>query len=219
MSATIRSVAVARHVGNPGPRYRRQATTAGNWRGLGALDKMELMKRSLHLAVLEKGLRGLSPGHCLMLCECAAVCLENREHRQDVALVLRGQFKTRHKIRWTPTTEQMRRGWADLREATDKGACGVAILVVLHKTKFTIVDRSVIGTGFDYWLGDEEAPPDRLFDHKARLEVSGILNGTEADVHARSRAKTKQMQRTNRALPGFAVVVEFSTPQAHVSKR
>lgn len=173
----------------------------------------------LDLCSFENGLPGLSASNCRVLAEHAAVCLEKNGHQQKIVLKLRGNFRTKHPLTWPPATEQVRRGSADLQEATELGACGVAIAIILRKTKYTVVGRACKGTGFDYWLGHTDSDPMNPFAHNGRLEVSGILDGGTGDVAKRCREKIKQMGRSNRTLPGYAVVVEFGTPMAKVAKR
>ena len=78
----------------------------------------------------------------------------------------------------------MRRTHNDLQDATEAGACGLAILLVQLFVGYTVVERSVKGTGFDYWLGSEN---DALFQNKARLEASGILRGDQNGVQGFGR--------------------------------
>ena len=87
---------------------------------------------------------------------------------------------------------------------------------------YEVVERAVKGTGIDYWLGDEtEGPP---FQHKARLEVSGILSakGTERDVErevaGRVKEKEQQTQSSGVVLPVYVIVVEFGRPLAEVKQ-
>jgi hypothetical protein len=65
---------------------------------------------------------------------------------------------------------------------------------VLELTDYTIVERACKGTGFDYWLGDED---DDLFQWKARLEISGILKGT--------KKRSTQGFETNSLKPMFPI--------------
>ena len=70
--------------------------------------------------------------------------------------------------------------------------------------------RSRKGTGFDYWLG---LKGDRLFQHSARLEVSGIRQGSDEAVQKRVNQKVAQTKRSdNLKLAAFIVVVEFGIP-------
>ncbi len=112
----------------------------------------------------------------------------------------------------------MHRCWADDQEATEFGACGIAALLIHEFTDLTVTERSVKGTGFDYWLGTKssEAP---LFQEKARLEVSGIRNGDDFALRRRVKEKTEQTKRLDGTLPAYIIVVEFSTPRSQTVKR
>ena len=94
----------------------------------------------------------------LVSASAAAVCLEERKHKHGVMLAVSGHVEVYLAMGWPKTTAQMRREWADPQEATENGACGVAILLVDVLTEYHIVRRSFKGTGFDYWLGLKGAP-------------------------------------------------------------
>ena len=107
------------------------------------------------------------------MAEAAAVCLEENFHTFGAELVVTGRFQNTYDLDWTQVTEQVRRTWADLREATEFGAEGVAILLIKEETDYTTIERAAIGTRIDRWLGYESDTPD--FQRRARLETSGIL--------------------------------------------
>lgn len=108
-------------------------------------------------------------------------------------------------------TQQIQDSWNDLQEATEYGATCIAILLVQTLTDMRVTRRSPKETGFDYWLGDKM--DDFPFQDRARLEISGILKGTTAQVNQRVKEKIEQTKRTDStALPAYIVVVEFSTP-------
>ena len=112
-------------------------------------------------------------------------------------------------------TDQIDRTWGD--EATESGACAIAMLLILQLTEYTIVRRST-GTGIDYWLGYREKKD--IFEDAARLEVSGIAVGNKSDITTRVRQKKKQTKPTDEGgWPAYIVVVEFGTPQAQVEKK
>ena len=121
-------------------------------------------------------------------------------------------------------TGQARRTWNDLREATQFGAAAIAVLIAKREIGYAVVDRAVIGTGIDYWMGDEsDGPP---FQNKARLEISGILkadgdgNNVKREVSARVREKLTQTDPSDHtAIPAYVVVVEFGSPVAEVQKK
>jgi hypothetical protein len=105
-----------------------------------------------------------------------------------------------------------------LQEATEDGACAIAIMLMRKYTRLTVVQRSRKGSGIDYWLGTPVAggaEEPLVVQHRARLEVSGILKGTPEQITGRLRRKQAQARRSQATrLPAYAVVVEFSGPRA-----
>ncbi len=108
------------------------------------------------------------------MAEAASICLEDRGHEIAINLDVQGDYNKAFALHRMSTTDQMRRCHNDLQDATELGAYGVAILIIRNLTNLTVVERARKGTGFDYWLGDEDELP---FQYKARLEVSGVLEG------------------------------------------
>lgn len=168
-------------------------------------------KKSISLATLAEGMPGLTTAAGQILAEAAAVCLEHRAHISGVRLPRTGLMREELHLEWQPVDEQQRRCHADIQEATERGASGVAILVVREVTGLVVVERSMKGTGFDYWLGerDYEGLP---FHGLCRLEVSGILTGTQWQIESRIKQKKAQMRPTDHLGAGFVAVVEFGTP-------
>jgi hypothetical protein len=172
-------------------------------------------KASFNLNTLAEGtMPGLSSVYGAQLAQAAAVCLENREHRSGATLQLAGVSAAQFLMEWPPVDDQARRSNNDLQEATERGAYGIAILIVCDLTGMVVVERSAKGLGFDYWLGDKD--DDELFSGKTRLEVSGILSGPRSQAQARVRQKREQMKPSDRLAPGYVAVVEFGTPVAWV---
>jgi hypothetical protein len=150
------------------------------------------------------------------------VCLEKQKHDSGVSLTVYEESRPRTiKLYWEQEiNDQIRRTWNDLQEATENGATGLAILLMLKRTQYTVLERSPKGTGFDYWLLDKETVLSSEFVEfrNARLEVSGILNAEKESI-IKSRIKDKLSQvapsdYTN--LPALIVVVEFGSPEAHM---
>jgi hypothetical protein len=169
----------------------------------------------LDLALLERGLPGVSSTWGGFLAEASAVCLEHHDHPRGVQLRVRGLFKTSIPVHWSTTvTEQVLASWGDEQELVEYGACGVAILVILKFAAHKVIRRARKGTHVDYWLADANST--LPFQEAARLEISGILDGSDANVARRVREKTNQVNQTVSALSAYVVVVEFSTPQSHV---
>jgi hypothetical protein len=151
------------------------------------------------------------------LAEAAAVCLEDQSHRGTAILFVAGDYETTFEILWPEVTEQMRRCYNDLEVATESGAYGIAILLVRELVGYTAVEQSRKGTGFDFWLGSDE---DEFFQHKARLEVSGIRSGELNSVQIRVNQKIRQTKRSDALeIPAYIVVIEFSRPLAHLVQR
>ena len=174
----------------------------------------------LDLNELNRGLPAITPEWGQVLAQVAGVCLELRNHHQGVQLLVRGDVKETHSLRWPFITDQAFRTWADRQEAVEYGATGMAVLLAKKELGYAAAERSAKGTGIDYWLGHEtEGPP---FQHKARLEISGILDveGSDAVVKQalarRVRSKLRQTQSSGTSIQVYVIVVEFITPLAEV---
>jgi hypothetical protein len=145
--------------------------------------------------------------------ECAAMCL-SLHHRSGVTLAVHGEQSTRFALNWNSLSEQHSRSLRDLQEATEHGACGLAILIVREITGKKVIERAAKGLGFDFWLGNEEQ--DLPFQGCFRLEISGILNGSERDIQKRLREKRAQISISDRLCPAYVAIIEFSAPMARI---
>lgn len=174
----------------------------------------------LNLRDLEDGIPALTKALGEVHAEAAAVCLEHNQHRVPVRLHLRKLNDPRYALRWKTVTDAMRRAYNDLERATELGACGIAILLVRGVTGLTAIQASKKGGGFDYWLGPDNGDDQLVFQNATRLEVSGILSGTESQFRTRVKQKLKQTEASDdTGLQAYAVVVEFGKPQAEVAER
>jgi hypothetical protein len=153
-----------------------------------------------------------------MHAQAASICLKQHGHSTGVELTIQGDFSEKVRVQWVHEVDgAMARYWNDLTEAVEQGAVGLAMLIARLLSGYTVIERSVKGTGVDWWLGSTDDP---LFTRKARLEVSGILSGTAAQVDARMRLKIEQSKQSDTTgLGAYIVVVEFSAPQSQVVKR
>ena len=128
----------------------------------------------LQLQRLRKGYPCLTPVSGARLAHAAGFCLEQQRHEKGVTLGVRGAaadtLEATFALTWPKVTEPVRKEWGDPVEATENGACGIAILLVEALTDYHIVHRSYRSTGIDYWLAKRE---DELLQNAARLEVSG----------------------------------------------
>jgi len=170
---------------------------------------------SVHLRALGIGMPGLSSALGEAYAEAASVCFEQK-HVSGVRMMVDGDCIRIILVSWDGITDQARRSWADLQNAVEHAACGVAALLISVLTQYTIVEQSRKGTGFDYWLG-EKTNQEPLFQRKARLEVSGILDGSESDIKGRMSKKMEQIGGGR--LPAFVVIVEFGKPRSRMVRR
>ena len=153
------------------------------------------------------------------MAEAAAVCFEDRSHASGVVIGVSCVDSKQFAIYWSAVTDQHRRTYNDLPEATEMGATGVAILIVRAVTGKKAIERSKKGTGFDYWVGDTD-DDELIFSNKARLEVSGILNGTDTEIAGRLKKKNAQVQITDHlGVPAYVAIIEFGQPKAHLEMK
>ena len=168
------------------------------------------------LDTLADGIPTLSGGFCAMVAEAAAVCLTQEGHQSDAELEIRGLTDESVELRWQPITEEAVATYADPEVATEYGALAIAFLTVNEFTQFTIIRRSMKGTGFDYWLSNDDQIP---FKEDARLEISGIRSGDDRQLRARIREKSRQTDRSDGPLPAYIAVVEFSRPVSYLDEK
>jgi hypothetical protein len=174
----------------------------------------------LDLRDLESGIPALTQSLGRVHAEAAAVCLDDRGHREPVGLVVRKVDDPHYSLRWPDVSQKMQRAYNDLERATELGACGVALLLIRQLTGLKAIQAAKKGGGFDYWLASGSDEEQYVFANEARLEVSGILSGTDSQFLARVRQKVKQLAPSDgTGLAAYAVVVEFGKPQAEVAKR
>jgi hypothetical protein len=168
----------------------------------------------IDLDTLKLGLPGMAPELGAFYSQASRVCFYHHGHPNGVVIVVTGDFVAQFGVVWSePVTSQVLNSWRDEQEMTEFGAIGVAILLMLELTPYTVIRRAVLGDGVDYWLGyrNSEAP----FQGAARLEISGILRGDAATIRSRVRAKEQQATATSKELPAHIIVVEFSAPAAY----
>ncbi|KWT95091.1 hypothetical protein [Candidatus Magnetominusculus xianensis] len=173
--------------------------------------------KNLDLSDLGKGeIPALTRHFGSILAECAAVCLEEQGNYTGVGLKVEGDYEELFKLTLPEVTQQMRNCYNDREVATEHGAYGVAIMLILSLTEYTIIERSRKGTAFDYWLGKKG--DNYLFNNRARLEVSGIRKGDDSDIINRSRIKIIRLIKQIESIPTFIIIVEFSKPKSNIKK-
>ena len=171
------------------------------------------------------------------LARAAAVCLESQGHLPGVSLTIRGVSNSNYSLTWPLVTAQSRRTRADLQEATEDGAAGVATLLAIREIGHTVILRSHKTTGIDYWLGNDDKSNVSIAERtvtaelqalledddlvvRGRMEVSGILRGNDSEIRSRMRLKLGQTGQSDATgLPAYVIVVEFGRPLAEVRKK
>ena len=174
------------------------------------------LTNSLDLNLLSAGLPAITPAFGAVLAEAGGVCLEDQGHDQGTQLTVQGHTSNNRALFWPRVTDQAARCWNDPEVATEHGAVGIAVLLAKQEIGFAVIERSRKGTGFDYWLGDEN---EGLFDNMARLEISGIRRGNKSALSTRINQKIKQTDVSDGCLPAYIVVVEFGSPVAEVRQK
>ncbi len=161
----------------------------------------------------------LTKATCENFSEAAAVCLEYNKHKQGVSFSINGDLEGIFQLSWCEVTEQMFASKDDYIYTAEHGAYCLAMLIIQHKTEYNVVRQARRRTGFDYYLAKKEAElPFQSND--ARLEVSGILKGTNGQINQRLNEKIEQTKQSDsHKTPAFAIVVEFNNPTSKVAKR
>ncbi len=165
------------------------------------------------LSSLERA--GLSKSWGVFLEEAASYCLENQGHNHRIHMAVDGDVGDNCMVVRRAINESAQKSWQDLQEATEYGAYGIAILLIFKFTEYTSIERSCKGPGFDYWVGINNS---MLFQKQARLEVSGILNGSDSAITYRLGQKIEQVNRIRHALPAFVIIVEFGKPKSKIKR-
>jgi predicted transcriptional regulator len=152
--------------------------------------------------------------------ESAAICFEENRFKGNVSLKIELGEKeiAKFNFTWATVNQQVKDMHNDLVYETEYGAYCIAFLIIHHLTDYKVIRRSKRKTGFDYWLGQKEAT--YPFTDAARLEVSGILKGKNADITQRIKAKDEQMRQSDsNQLPAYIIVTEFKKPMSKIVLR
>lgn len=149
------------------------------------------------------------------MAEASSVCLEDRGHGLFVQLDVEGLLEAGFEVERLAVDSRMKSSHRDENRATENGAYGISILVLYSLTGLRVLHQSRVNSGFDYFLAPEDEP---LFQAAARLEVSGIRNGTGREIRVRTREKLRQIQRSGIDEPVLIAIVEFSRPRLRLER-
>lgn len=175
---------------------------------------MEIEKIDLYSL---KDVSDLSRIKCEDFSEAAAVCLDNCGHQSGVVAKIEGDYTTQFALIWGEVSQQMKDTRKDMQYTVESGAYAIAMLIIEKLIGLRVTQQSQKMTGFDYWLGN----PDSFgFQNKFRLEVSGILKGSQSIINYRTKEKLEQTKKSdNLNIPALIVIVEFSGPFVKVKER
>ena len=162
-----------------------------------------------NVSVIPEEAVGFYKHNCMM-------CFEKNGYQSGVQLKVDSNDQNEtFEVHWDgEVTEQLRKAYRDQNKVTDFAACSIALLLVYQLTTFTAVEQSAIGTTIDYYLAPQTQDDTLIFNHTARLEVSGILRETSDNtVDRRIKDKIRRLKPDPQgSLPTFIIVVEFSQP-------
>jgi hypothetical protein len=146
----------------------------------------------------------------------AGVCLQ-RHHRSPRAwsVQIDADPAQEYEVSWRQPTDQERLSYADDEEATEFGACSLALAAAEAHLGLVAYARAKPRSGVDFYLlADDADITEGLsydFDHERSigLEVSGIDRDSDAAVSGRLREKVEQVRRGWSPDRALAVVVGF----------
>ncbi len=156
------------------------------------------------------------------------VCLNSQKHESGVHCEMKSLKETKSMLRlsWNEAvTQQMKNTWHDRREASEIGAVGVAILVILEFTEYTVLRRMDIDekTGMDYWLSKNANVGDlteNFLQGDARLEVAGRRSASTGTIRGIVESKRKRSKKSDETgTPAYVIVMEFSRPEIFFETR
>lgn len=158
----------------------------------------------------------------------AMVCLDSQKHVSGVNCEMKSLKETTSMLRlsWNEAvTQQMKNTWYDRREASEMGAAGLAILVILAFTEYTVLRRMDIDekTGMDYWLS-KNANVGNLTENflkgDARLEVAGRRSASTGTIRDIVQSKLKRSTKSDETgTPAYVIVMDFSRPEIYFETR
>lgn len=160
----------------------------------------------------------------------AVVCLQKQGHSSPKKGKVAGDWSGPMSISWKQEKRKsLEKGWDD-NNAIEWGATMIALSLVAHEN-YRVMERaqSLVTSkeegGFDYWLENDSnnSSISEDFDHfndsdnRVKLEISGILKGTEGRINRKIKERVERIQASSRSNIGAIIlVVEFSNPKARV---
>jgi len=177
-----------------------------------AIARGPMKAKSLGFTDLFKRHVGVTAAISASYFEAACVCLD-RHHASPARFQLRdNQSADVADAQWDRMGQRERNAWANQDDATEAGACGLALAAVELMRGLVAVRRAETQTGVDYYLGKPKESLDHL-EASFRLEISGIDKGAASYIEYRLRRKIAQAEKGRSNLPAIASVVVFAALQ------
>lgn len=150
---------------------------------------------------------GLTEAVCRSYDEAVRVCL-SRHHKPPVKILTEADDVERwFTLEWTPATTREHRAWANMNDAVEAGAYGVAIATIEALYGWFAIARAETLTGADYYVGAVGADLESAF----RLEISGSDVAGPTELRLRLARKLQQASAGRSVLPALACVVGFKS--------
>jgi hypothetical protein len=139
-------------------------------------------------------------------------------------MMVSGNFEKRFTVVWEKDINVATlASWKDENQIANFGAVGIAILLAIELLGIVSFEEGIIGTGIDFWVSTKSSSSQLIpfINREARIEVSGILQENLGNtVNMRVGQKKKQMKSSDHSqLPGWVIVVEFSTPKTKIVRK
>jgi len=172
--------------------------------------------RKLNLNTLKDGLPGISKAVGAFLAEAAMVCFEANGHNSGVKLKVSGEYEEVFEIIWAKPVETSIEGsWRDMKESTEYGATGIALLLIYNLTDFQFFMRMGQDETGDFLIKKSAESTDFSF-----VEISGILKESlNNTLEIRVKMKKRQIsKKAKNKLDLYTIVTEFSFPETKIVK-
>ncbi|MEO1144550.1 MAG: hypothetical protein AAFY26_02990 [Cyanobacteria bacterium J06638_22] len=150
--------------------------------------------------------QALTPSIANSYLEAARVCLD-RHHISPKEFTLEDdRVEAITRVEWVATDDRTQKAW-DRDDATEVGACALAIAAVELSRNMFAIRRAEKPTGADYYISLTNEDAEDL-ENCLRLEVSGTRSD-KAEVRKRLPIKIDQTRRGNSNLPAIVAIVGF----------
>ncbi len=131
----------------------------------------------LDLDDLNSNIPALTDSFAKLMQEAVIMCMKPYSHTSGISYNLRDfdQVLVEVKIKWkTLYSERIRSAFGTPRNAAERAGEGIAILIILARSDYTVIERSRIGDGFDFWLSRSDEDDQFPFQYEAGLEAKGL---------------------------------------------